>query len=320
MRDLLRHLPDKPVTNDPMARTQYPAHPADSLYWPTEVQQTIERLDFWLPNMALDHRYQLEEIMQVTKLPRKALEQRLANQGVPSASPAADGRVKVLPYPGGRHPRIGFLDGAIDPLRGTKVSIFPPWANGGYVVLDLPEAIFSSLGLIFLAHTHIPTLWDAQNALIENRDWVVEKSGDLHSAWRLPNGIAFGAQVTPQTEGAAFELWLENGTGAKLSALRTQVCLMLKAAPGFNEQNQERKQYEAPLVVVKAAEADRYLLLAFEQCGRAWGNESCPCVHSDPVLPNAAPGERVSVRGLLRFYAGTDIATARQRLLEELPQ
>jgi hypothetical protein len=256
--------------------------------------------------------------MLVTALPRKVLEERLARLGRESAFPGDVARIKVLPYPGGRHPRIGFLEGAIDPLRGTKVSIFPPWKDGGYVVLDIPEAIFSNLGLAFLAHTHVPTIWNAQDAVIENQDWIIEGGGGLHSEWRLPNGITFGARVTPRTEGADLELWLENGTQAELTELRTQICVMLKAAPAFNKQNQERKQYDNPLVVVKALDADRYLLLAFEHCGRAWGNEQCPCVHSDPVLPEAAPGERVSVRGCLWFYEGTDIQSAQKRLLDEI--
>ena len=46
----------------------------------------------------------------------------------------------VLPYPGGRHPRIGFLDGAVDPQRETKVSVFTPWDDSSYVVVDVPEA------------------------------------------------------------------------------------------------------------------------------------------------------------------------------------
>jgi peptidoglycan/xylan/chitin deacetylase (PgdA/CDA1 family) len=130
--------------------------------------------------------------------------------------------------------------------------------------------------------------------------------------------VAFGAQVKPQADGADFELWLKNGTASRLTKLRTQICLLLKAAPGFSEQNQERKRYEAPLVVVKARNADRYLLLAFEDCGRAWGNAQCPCVHSDPVLPEAASGERVSVQGLLRFYEGKDIQAAKQTVLDQL--
>jgi hypothetical protein len=148
---------------------------------------------------------------------------------------------------------------------------------------------------------------------------ALEKSGGLHSEWRLPNGIAFGARVTPRENGADLQLWLVNGTKAKLAELRTQICVMLKAAPGFNEQNQERKEYDKPLAVVKALDANRYLLLAFERCGQAWGNEKCPpCVHSDPVLPDAAPGERASVSGRLWFYEGADIKTEKQRVLDAL--
>lgn len=38
----------------------------------------------------------------------------------PEASAAEEGKLRLLPYPGGRHPRIGFLDGAIDPQRDTS--------------------------------------------------------------------------------------------------------------------------------------------------------------------------------------------------------
>jgi hypothetical protein len=48
----------------------------------------------------------------------------------------------VLPYPGGRHPRVGFRDGSIRPQRETKASVFAPWADGGYAVADVPEAVW----------------------------------------------------------------------------------------------------------------------------------------------------------------------------------
>jgi peptidoglycan/xylan/chitin deacetylase (PgdA/CDA1 family) len=319
LRDLLPYLPTQPAQDDAMAHTQYPAKPASGLYWPTETEQTRAKLDFWLMNMVRDHGYSLEEAMQVSRLPKKLLQDRLVRLGGGSAFLGTNGSVKVLSYPGGRHPRIGFLEGAIDPLRGTKVSIFPPWNNGGYMVLDLPEAIFSNLGLAFLAHTHVPTIWNARNTLIENEDWTVHSDGSLQSEWHLPNGIAFGARVSPAAKGVNLQLWLDNGTKEKLTGLRTQICLMLKAAPGFNAQDQQGKIYAKPLVVDKALDANRYLLLAFERCGRAWGNQNCPCVHSDPVLPDAEPGQRVSVQGRLSFYEGPDIEDERRRFLKELP-
>ena len=42
------------------------------------------------------------------------------------------------------------------PQRETKVSIFTPWDDASYVVADVPEAIWSNLGLTYLAHTHVP--------------------------------------------------------------------------------------------------------------------------------------------------------------------
>lgn len=320
LRDLLPYLPQKPAENDPMVRTEYPARSDNDLYWPVETEQTLEHLDFWLADMALDHGYTLEEMAKVTGLPRKILEERLAHLRTEPSARKRDRRIKVMPYPGGRHPRSGFLEGAIDPLRGTKVSIFLPWKDSGYVVLDLPEAIFSNLGLLFLAHTDVPTIWNAHNEVIENRDWALQKNGDLRSEWRLPNRVAFGARVTPKTDGVDFEFWLQNGAAAELTRLRTQICLMLKAAPGFNEQNQDRKEYKPPLAVVKALGANRYILLAFEKCGRAWGNEKCPCIHSDPLLPDAAPGQRVSVRGHLWFYEGKNIRSAEKKLVKKCLQ
>lgn len=285
-----------------------------------EIHATRAEPKFWLENMLVHHRYTWEEAAAVFGWKAEEVKLKASELGIriDTASVPDEKRIRVLPYPGGRHPRIGFLDGAINPQRGTKVSFFPPWKDGGYMVLDLPEAIFSNLGLTYLAHTHVPTIWSQQNVVITNVDWIRGQDGKPSSEWRLPNGIAFGALVTPRTDGADLELWLTNGTRTKLTGLRTQICLMLKGAPGFNEQNQERKEYAAPLALAKARDADRYVLLAFERCGRAWGNPPCPCLHSDPVLPDAAPGERVKVRGRLRFYEGSDIDEAKNRLLEEL--
>ena len=52
------------------------------------------------------------------------------------------GELELLPYPGGRHPRIGFRDGEFRPQRETKLSLFTPWDPTSYVVIDVPEAIW----------------------------------------------------------------------------------------------------------------------------------------------------------------------------------
>jgi hypothetical protein len=81
----------------------------------------------------------------------------------------------------------------------------------------LPEAIFSDLGLTFLAHTHVPTIWNRDNVVIENVDWVREAGGRLRSHWTLPNGIEFGATAT-YCDGVDMTLWLKNGTNQRWQA------------------------------------------------------------------------------------------------------
>ena len=304
LRDVGAYVPEEGVDDDPLARTHYPA------WLPAEVTQTRQNLDFWLENMIVHHGYTVVEAAGVCGLPVHEVEERVAELRLSQAAVSPrdkEERVKVLPYPGGRHPRIGFLDGAINPQRGTKISIFSPWEEGGYVVLDLPEAIFSNLGLTFLAHTHIPTIWDEANMVIENVDWTLDEVGTLRMARTLPNGMKFGAVVKPRIDHVSLELWLENGTRQTLTDLRTQICLMLKGASGFNEQTDERRLFEPPVAAVKHRERDRWILVAFERCGRIWGNSRVPCIHSDPVLPDVPAGERVSVTGRLWFYEGENV-------------
>ena len=115
---------------------------------------------FWFANARNDHGFTEAEAYEASQLKARPGVLSLPKG---SAWKHGDRTVKVLPYPGVHHPRIGFLEGAIDPMRGTKVSVFAPWDDSSYFVVDVPEAIFSNLGLTFLAHTHIPTIWDEQN-------------------------------------------------------------------------------------------------------------------------------------------------------------
>jgi hypothetical protein len=110
----------------------------------------------WLENMVWYHRYPPEEIRAATGLKPEEIDAALKRFEIrPETRPRVhvDTQLLVLPYLGGRHPRIGFLEGAVNPRRETKVSVFTPWDASSDVVVDVPEAIFSNFGLIFLAHT-----------------------------------------------------------------------------------------------------------------------------------------------------------------------
>ncbi|MCI0628383.1 MAG: polysaccharide deacetylase family protein [Acidobacteria bacterium] len=163
MRDLGRYISNGKRPADRLLKVRFPEPKNGVLALPGEVETTRADLSYWLENMLIHHRYSWDEIAQVTgysveEITRKA--QELGQAQIAGAPGDKEGEtIRVLPYPGGRHPRIGFLEGAILPQRGTKASVFLPWNPASYVVVDLPEAIFSNLGLTYLAHSHVPTIW-----------------------------------------------------------------------------------------------------------------------------------------------------------------
>lgn len=274
-------------------------------------------LRFWLQNMVWHHRLTPEEIQAATGLSEREIEAARERLDIhPGNRPdrAADAPLLVLPYPGGRHPRIGFLDGAIDPQRETKISVFTPWDPAGYVVLDVPEAIWSQLGLTYLAHTHIDTIWTKRGVDLEKMEWNRRDDGSYDFERRLPNGIVFGTKVQPKRAGVAMEMWLTNGSGETLRDLRVQNCVMLKAADGFNQLTDANKVIDAPYVACRNPAGDRWIITAWEPCHRPWTNPPVPCLHSDPKFPDCAPGETKRLRGWLSFYEGTAVREEFKRL------
>ncbi|MFM7149260.1 MAG: hypothetical protein ACKO23_05415, partial [Gemmataceae bacterium] len=66
------------------------------------------------------------------------------------------------------------------------------------------------------------------------------------------------------------------------------------------------------------ASGRRWIITGWQPCVRAWGNPPCPCLHSDPRIPDCPPGESRKVVGWLSFYEGDDIRTEMRRLEEKL--
>jgi hypothetical protein len=100
------------------------------------------------------------------------------------------------------------------------------------------------------------------------------------------------------------ELWLRNGTEQPLARLRTQICVLLKGAASFNMQTNENKIFGKAAACAGSSAGNRWILTEWERCGRTWGNALCPCLHSDPILPDCAPGQTVRVAGRLWFAQG----------------
>ncbi len=271
----------------------------------------------WLTSMLIFHRYTATEAGAALGMSADQIEAEARRLGV---NPETAGpRPALLPYPGGRHPRIGFLDGAIRPQRETKISLFAPWSDGGYAVVDLPEAVWHKTPqgerkLLYLAHTHIPTVWDEHGKILPPLEWEETPSGGLKSKRVFPNNVAMTSRAEPRDGGLALEFQVTNNSPETLTGLDVQMCVMLKALHGFEQQNNENKRFATPFAAASDAQGKRWVITAWEHGHRAWGNALCPCLHSDPRVPDCPPGESRSVRGWVSFYEGSDIEGEIRRL------
>lgn len=270
----------------------------------------------WVENMVGWHAFDVHEVRAATGMSLARVERELGELGIEKGSrPGGGDGIKVLAYPGGRHPRMGFLDGALAPQRETKLSVFAPWEGGGYVVVDLPEALWSNLGLTYLGHRHIPTVWDERGDTLRRQEWNTGPGGSFTSERELPNGVVFGARAIPAGNELRMELWVRNGSQDKLTGLRAQVCAMLKGLPGFNGQTGTNKRLMGDAAAVRDAAGKRWVVLAWTPCHRAWQNPPVPCLHSDPKFKDCGPGETVRALGLMRFYEGEDIEGEVSRMM-----
>ncbi|MEJ2702635.1 MAG: hypothetical protein P8Z79_09360 [Sedimentisphaerales bacterium] len=276
-----------------------------------------EELRYWLQNMVWHHRFTNDEITAATGLTDDEIVAAMKNFDVrrdnrPEKKKGST--LTVLPYPGGRHPRIGFLEGAINPQRETKVSVFTPWDRDSYVVVDVPEAIWSNLGLTYLAHTHIDTVWTKQGITLPKLEWNRRADESLDIERELPNGIAFGVKVKPSTDAVLMEMWLRNGTKQRLTDLRIQNCVMTKMATGFEQQTNDNKVLTNPYVACRSSDGKHWIITAWERCHRPWANPDCPCFHSDPKFPDLEAGQTARLHGWLSFYEGSDIEAEFKRI------
>lgn len=272
--------------------------------WP----QNPEQMEFWLRNAIVDHGFSEEETSLALGLPSYLIPELPVGS---DTDEAGAGRLKVLPYPGGRHPRTGFLDGAVNPQRDTKFSVFVPWDTRSYVVVDLPEAIWSNLGLTYLAHTHIPTVWGNEHQ-DEKLEWEINpESGELTGQRFIPDRkspvLQYRTRVVPGESMVAMGIQLTNHSSDTLTNLRAQVCNHLKGALGWHEQVGSNKVVSGSWIACGNEEGTKWVLTSWRNQDRAWHNPPVPCIHSDPSFPDCGPGETVRARGLIKFHEGTDI-------------
>jgi hypothetical protein len=285
--------------------------------------------------MAKLHRFSISEISAATGLSDTNVAtalQELRLDAIPadgiskqkpleSAEPQVGNKMRIAPYPGGRHPRIGFRDGALWPQRETKMSLFVPWEDGGYVVADFPEAIWwnteSGRELLYLAHSHVPTIWDRKNVKLDPAEWEPTPQG-WKSTRNLPNGVTFETTATPHDRAVHFSMTFRNGTTQPLQGVTVQQCLMLGAARGFSDRSNTRHRQTDPFSLASDPSETRWIITAWQNCQRAWTNPPCPCLHSDPQFPDCPPGQSQSLSGWVWFYEGKEIDQELDRLAKLL--
>lgn len=326
MRDLARYIDPKIAPNDPLGviedRKKLIAANRDGSN--ARPVKSDDELRYWLNNMLVHHRFTPTEAgaaLDHTADEVIATAKRLQIDISKPATTAANNSLVVLPYPGGRHPRTGFRDGAIRPQRETKASIFAPWSDGGYAVADIPEAVWfdpdgkrAPRELLYLAHTHVPTTWDRKEVALPPLEWSRHADDSLTLERMLPNNVTLSSKIIPGKDGVRLEFKVTNGTNEKLTGLRVQMCVMLAGLTGFEQQSNDNKIFSVPFAACHDETKKRWIITGWQRCVRAWGNPPCPCLHSDPQVEDCPPGESRSLNGWLSFYEGADIQSEITRL------
>ena len=215
--------------------------------------------------------------------------------------------------------------------------VSPPWPTHDYIWLDLPEAIFTNQGLLYLSHLNpaAPSLYTDLPPIA----WRKTANG-IDFERRLPNGVRFGASVGRQGEtAAALGLYLQNGTKQPLRNITLQTCAFLRAIREFADYTKANKYVhlpksgwtafsnsmpkdesgpyrvgwrrsgapvaDLPVMVTISNRATRLVAMTWHADTLSMvSNPEHPCFHADPHFKDLQPGESASVRGHLIFFEG----------------
>lgn len=216
--------------------------------------------------------------------------------------------------------------------------VSPPWPSQDYIYLDFPEAIFSSLGLLYLSHVNppIPTVFT-------DLPPVPWQSADNRLSFerQLPNDVVFGGSLaTSDPSIVEMELFIHNGTAQPIRDIKLQTCAFLRGIREFSAHSMSNKYVHVadkgwiPFEAAQneTATSGRYrlgwrggaeitdlpvLVTVSEQesrmVGMTWHEHTCslignplhPCMHADPFFPDLEPGQKARIQGELLFFEGS---------------
>ncbi|MEM7203321.1 MAG: sulfatase-like hydrolase/transferase [Planctomycetota bacterium] len=273
----------------------------------------------WLDNMVGAHGFAVPEIAAATSQAPAAIDRALERwtRDAPRPAEPQDGRapLRVMPWPGGR----ALSNEILNPSRRreSKVSVFAPWDPAAYVVLDVPEAVWSNFGLMYLAHQDHKARRGGfqQQHELEDLEWTRADDGRLRLHRSLAHDVTLTADIVPRDHAVRMRLALRNGWGLTLEDLRVQACVFLRAlGPTFADPAQSRIVQTAPYAATGSADGQRWVITAWEPHSWFARNPRHPCMHSNPKLPACPPGATRHAFGWLSFYEGEDIAGEIRRI------
>jgi hypothetical protein len=271
---------------------------------------TDSELQYWLHNMIYLYDFSIKEISAATGLGEREIENSLLRFKIdPKSKPRKpdNSLLRIAPWPGGR--AVSNWGGRVEQTRQreTKFAVFAPWDPTSYVVLDIPEAIFSNLGFIYLAHEHVETLWTKKKIKLKKLEWNCRKDGSLDLTRQLPNGVVYSAKVVPFRHALRMKISLRNETSSPLSKLRVQNCVFLKGLSGFDNESTPKNINLKPYNAMGTADGKHWAITAWIPGGKTWGNIKNPCFHSDPTFEDCPPGQTRIIYGWFSFYEGENI-------------
>jgi hypothetical protein len=215
--------------------------------------------------------------------------------------------------------------------------ISPPWQSEEYIWLDFPEAIFSSLGLIYLSHvnTAFPVVFPNESKV----PWELTDSG-IRFERVLPNGTVFGGSIyRGEPSIIEMELFLRNGTTGPIKDIKLQTCAYLRGIHEFSIGEMTNKYVhiadkgwipfesalsektvgkyrmgwrngpmiaDLPVIATVSRQGNRIVAMTWhENTYSLVGNPKHPCMHSDPFFPDLESGQESRIRGKLLFFEGS---------------
>ena len=278
---------------------------------------TEAELRYWLENMVWYYGFTEDEIKAATGLSILEIKSYLDKfQITPETRPARarNAPLLMLPWPGGR--AVSNYGNEVEKTRQreTKAAVFTPWDDTSYIVFDIPEAIRSNIGFLYLAHVHVETIWTKQEIKLEKLEWNRREDGSLDLKRKLPNGVVYSAQLVPFSNAVRMKLTLKNGTDCTLKKLRVQNCLFLKGLKGFDVNSQPRTISSNPYNAVRSAAGGTKWAVTAWTGGETWDNPRNPCFHSDPTFEDCPPCQTRVLYGWFSFYEGNDVKSEFERI------